>query len=131
MKTLKNKLATITLLLLTVLSISGCSKDDDSPPRGTATKVVFKAEVSSGSTLNMAVYGYDTHLTTASGLNSQSWTSPEITVPNNATVVSIMSNAVGADAAATLKVRIFVNGVLKKEATSTGTALSATAQYNM
>lgn len=79
----------------------------------------------------MAVYGYDATLTTVSGINSQSWTSPELTVPSGANVASIIANAAGANASSTLKVQVYVDGVLKKEGTSTGTALSATAQYNL
>lgn len=130
MNTSKNKLATLILLIFATLFFFSCSKDDDSPIN-TSNKVIFKAETSSGSLINMIVYGYDTTLTTISNVNSQSWTSPEITVPSNANVASIMVNAMGASASSSLKVQVYVNGTLEKEGTSTGTALSATAQYNL
>lgn len=130
MNTSKNKLATLILLIFATLFFFSCSKDDDSPIN-TSNKVIFKAEASSGSLINMIVYGYDTTLTTISNVNSQSWTSPEITVPSNANVASIMVNAMGASASSSLKVQVYVNGTLEKQGTSTGTALSATAQYNL
>ena len=107
----------------------GCSKGDE--PTSTSKKVVFKAEASAGSTVRMIVYGYDASLTTISNANTQTWTSSEIVVPATANVASISGNGMGANAAATLKVQIYVNGQLKKEGTSTGTALSVTSQHNL
>ncbi|MBL7704082.1 MAG: hypothetical protein JNM21_00915 [Taibaiella sp.] len=124
------KLKALILFIFTTLLLVSCSKDK-SNPINTEHKVVFKATASSGSSVNMIVYGYDATLTTLSSVNSSSWTSPEITVPANATVASITANAMGADASATLKVQVYVDGVLKKEGNSMGTALSATAQYNL
>lgn len=124
------KLKALILFVFTTLVLFSCSKNK-SNPFSTEHKVVFKATASSGSSINMIVYGYDATLTTLSSVNSSSWTSSEVTVPANATVASITANAIGANAAATLKVEVYVDGVLKKEGNSMGTALSATAQYNL
>lgn len=124
------QLKAFILFSFTTFFLFSCSKDK-SNPINTEHKVVFKATASSGSAVNMVVYGYDATLTTLSSVNSASWTSPEITVPANATVATITANAMGANAAATLKVQVYVDGVLKKEGNSAGTALSATAQYNL
>ncbi len=130
MKVSQNKFAKLIVLICTIPFLLNCSSDDNEP-NNTSKKIVFKAETSAGSSINMAVYGYDATLTTVSGINSQSWTSPELTVPSGANVASIIANAAGANASSTLKVQVYVDGVLKKEGTSTGTALSATAQYNL
>ncbi len=131
MKTINKRTAAIVLLVLTVIFFVGCSKDKKGTSPSTSHKLVFKAEASAGSSLNMAVYGYDATLTTASSLSGTTWTSPEITAPAGSTVASIAVNAMGANASSTLKVQVYVNGVLKKEGTSSGAALSATAQYNL
>lgn len=79
----------------------------------------------------MVVYGYDNTLTSVSSLGGTTWTSPEITAPANATVASVVLNGMGANASSTLKVQVYVDGVLKKEGTGAGTALTATAQFNL
>jgi hypothetical protein len=111
---------------------SSCSKDDDDNnvvgSSGTH-KVVFKAEASSGSNISVAVYGYDANATTATSLSGTSWSSPEITVPAGALTLNVAANATGANASSTLKVQIFVDGVLKKEGTSSGQYLSASTNH--
>lgn len=131
MKVSRNKYAALIFAALIAIATLGCSKDKNNAPSSTSHKLVFKAEASSGSSLNMVVYGYDNTLTTVSSLGGTTWTSPEITAPANATVASVVLNAMGANASSTLKVQVYVDGVLKKEGTSTGTALSATAQFNL
>lgn len=132
MRTTKNKFTAIIILFAIVNFLFwGCSKKNDDTPSGSSKKVVFKAEASVGSSVNLAVYGYDASLTTASSLSGTTWTSPEITVPASANVASITVNGMGSNASSTLKVQIFVNGELKKEGTSSGTALSAFAQFNL
>lgn len=131
MKTTRNKYAAIIFATLIAISTFGCSKDKDNTPTSTSHKLVFKAEASAGSTLQLVVFGYDNTLTTNSSVGGTTWTSPEITAPANATVASVVFNAIGANAASTLKVQVYVDGVLKKEGTGTGTALSATAQFNL
>lgn len=127
-------------IIYLVLSVSvlylfvGCSNDDNdgsSTPPPSTYEIVFKAEASTGSTLNMSTFGYDSTLTNVSSIGGTTWTSTSITAPSSANVASVSMNAIGANASSTLKVQIYVNGVLKKEGFSTGTALAATAQYNL
>lgn len=129
MSTSTNKIAAWVLAVACIAFLVRCSKNDT--PAGKSKKLVFKAEASAGAAINLAVYGYDATLTTASSLSGTTWTSPEVTAPASASLASLTVNAIGVNAASTLKVQVYVNGVLKKEGTSSGTALSATAQYNL
>ncbi len=125
-------IALALFLTLALFLFVGCSDDDNNGSSSPSEdEIVFKAEASAGSSLNLCVYGYDSTLTTASSLGGTVWTSAPITAPSDATVASIVMNAMGANENSTLKVQIYVNGVLKKEGLSSGTALSASAQYNL
>lgn len=119
----------IVFITLVAINLIGCSKGEK--PSSKPHKIIFKAEVSAGSSLNQATYGYDATLTTVSSLGGTTWTSPEVTVPADATVATISTNAMGTNTSSTLKVQVFVDGVLKKESTGSGIALSAVAQYNL
>lgn len=129
---MKNK--TIKTIVLSVFglmlftSLLSCKKDDDQPAKA-SHKVVFKLEASAGSNITTVVYGYDANATTATSLSGTSWTSPEITVPAGTMTLNIASGATGANASSTLKAQIYVDGVLKKEGTSSGAILSASASY--
>lgn len=134
MKTKKNKITSLIILVISIFSFVGCSRDssDDAPPATSTThKVVFKAEVSAGSSISQATYGYDSSFTSASSLSGVTWSSPEITVPANTTAVSATVYAIGNSASSTIKTQIYVDGVLKKEATGSGEALIAHAAYNL
>lgn len=134
MKTRKKKITSLFVLTMIALAFTGCSKDDgeaDTTPIAGTQKLVLKAEASSGSTISYLLYGYDNSLTTVSGVGRATWTSPEIALPANASVANFTVNGVGADATSTLKVQVFVDGVLKKEETGTGTILSVRAQHNL
>ncbi|WP_267405166.1 MULTISPECIES: hypothetical protein [unclassified Chryseobacterium] len=112
--------------------VSSCSSDDDDNPvngAGKQHKVVFKAIASSGSNIDVAVYGIDGNPTTASSLSGETWSSPEITSEKGAYGANVAVNAIGASASSTLKVQIWVDGELKKEGTSSGQYLSASASY--
>lgn len=122
------KTASVLFCLALVHTLPGCSKEKE--PK-ISQKIVFKAEASSGVAINMLVYGFDADLTTLSNVDAQTWTSPEIVIPANKSVATITANAMGTNSTATLKVKILIDGVEKKLITSTGTALSATAQYNL
>ncbi|QIY90719.1 hypothetical protein [Chryseobacterium gallinarum] len=120
------------VVLLTTMFIgfvSSCSKDDDNGPAGKNHKVVFKAIASSGSNIDMAVYGIDGNPTTATSLSGTTWSSPEITSEPGSYNANVAVNAMGANASSTLKVQIWVDGELKKEGTSSGEILSASASY--
>ncbi|WP_426477617.1 hypothetical protein ACP3T3_20800 [Chryseobacterium sp. CBSDS_008] len=111
---------------------ASCSKDDDDNNgngAGKSHKVVFKAIASSGSNIDVAVYGIDGNPTTASSLSGTTWSSPEVTSEPGAYSANVAVNAIGPDASATLKVQIWVDGELKKEGTSSGQYLSASTSY--
>lgn len=112
--------------------VSSCSDDDDDNPvngSGETHKVVFKAIASSGSNIDVAVYGIDGNPTTASSLSGTAWSSPEVTAEKGAYTANVAVNAIGAGASSTLKVQIWVDGELKKEGTSSGQYLSASTSY--
>ncbi|WP_316830860.1 hypothetical protein [Pedobacter aquatilis] len=112
-----------------VTSLFACKKDNEVGPSKTSHKVVFKLEASAGSSISTVVYGYDSNATTSTSLSGTSWTSPEITVPAGTITLNIASGATGANANSTLKAQIYVDGELKKEGTSSGAILSASASY--
>jgi len=111
---------------------TSCSKDDAGTPGPSSTshKVQFKAEASAGSNIEVAVYGYDANTTTATSLSGTTWSSPEITVPAGTVMATAAVNGTGANASSTLKVQVWVDGVMKKEGTSSGEVLSAQASYS-
>ena len=111
--------------------VTSCSNDDDDDIPGTnkTHKVIFKAEASAGSSIDIAVYGIDGNPTTATSLSGTTWSSPEITTEAGAMSANVAVNAVGANASSTLKVQIWVDGELKKEGTSSGQYLSASASH--
>ncbi len=125
MKFLRNAL--LTLMFASIFT--GCSKDDDKPS-SSSHKVTFKAIASTGSNIEIAVYGYDSNPTTVTSLTGTTWSSPEITVPAGSIVATAAVSATGVNASSSLKVQIFVDGELKKEGTSTGEILSASATYS-
>ncbi|PKW20708.1 hypothetical protein [Flavobacterium lindanitolerans] len=134
MKTRKKKITSLFIVTMISIAYTACSKDDggsEDVPNASTHTLVLKAETSSGSTLSHLLYGYDSRLTTVSGLGVTTWTSPEIALPENASVANFTANGVGVDAASTLKVQVFVDGVLKKEETVTGTILTARIQHNL
>lgn len=126
---------TFFVLLATMLFgfVTSCSKDDDDDNNvngaGKSHKVVFKAIASSGSNISGAVYGIDGNPTTATSLSGTTWTSPEVTSEAGAYNANVAVNALGANASSTLKVQIWVDGELKKEGTSSGEILAASASY--
>lgn len=123
------------VLLTTMLigAVASCSKDDDDDNNVNGSKkshkVVFKAIASSGSNIEAAVYGIDGNPTTATSLSGSTWTSPEVTSEAGAYNANVVVNALGVNASSNLKVQIWVDGELKKEGTSTGQILSASASY--
>lgn len=124
---------TFFVLLATMLLgfVTSCSKDDDDNVNGAGKshKVVFKAIASSGTNIDAAVYGIDGNPTTASSLSGTTWSSPEVTSEAGAYNANVVVNAIGTDGSSTLKVQIWVDGELKKEGTSSGQYLSASASY--
>lgn len=134
MKTTKKRMSTFLMLAITAFAFTACSKDEDGDDPGAivpAHTLVFKAETTSDLKISHLLYGYDADLTSVSGLNTITWTSPEVPVPASATKASFSVNGVGTNAASTLKVQVYVDGVLKKEEMKTGSILSVQAEYNL
>ncbi|PWW19721.1 hypothetical protein DEU40_11724 [Chryseobacterium sp. AG844] len=130
-KLLRGAFVAVLAAMLIGFTVS-CSNDDDDNNvngAGKSHKVVFKAIASSGSNIEVAVYGIDGNPTTATSLSGTTWSSPEVTSEPGAYNATVGVNAVGPDASATLKVQIWVDGELKKEGTSSGQYLSATTSY--
>lgn len=122
----------VALIAVMVLSlVESCRKDndDDTSEDIKTQKVVFKAEASSGVNISKAVYGIDGNPITVTGLSGTTWTSPEITAEGVVYNSNVVVNATGVDAASTLKVQIWVDGVLKKESVASGLTLSASTSY--
>jgi hypothetical protein len=123
------KLSIASILFAAMLTTS-CSKDKDDNNSPATHKVVFKAETSAGGTIDRAAYGVDADAHTATNLSATTWSSPELTAPAGAYNANIVINGVGTSNASTMKVGIYVDGELKKEASSSpGTVLSVTLTY--
>jgi len=129
-----NRIKTTLLSLFALLLLTGlmsCKKDENQEPAKTSHKVVYKLEASAGSELSVVVYGHDTQLTSNSSLSGTTWSSPEIEVPAGTVSLNVTGSATGANANSTLKAQIYVDGELKREGLSTGTALSALASFGL
>jgi len=121
--------AFITVMVLSLVESCRKDNDDDTSEDIKTQKVVFKAEGSSGVNISKAVYGIDGNPITVTGLSGTTWTSPEIAAEGVVYNSNVVVNATGVDAASTLKVQIWVDGVLKKESVSSGLTLSASTSY--
>lgn len=122
------KLLSLTMVLGLMLFMS-CSKDKDNSPSG-SHKVIFKAIASSGSSIQTALYTAGSGKTeNFTSLTGETWTSTEYTIDSKDLVVNFGANAIGKDAASTLVVEIWVDGVKKADGKSTGAILSASASY--
>src|SRR5687767_14448557 len=106
--------------LLCMLAFAGCSGKDDNPaPSG--HKIKYKVEVSSGSTIHTVIYmAASGENTTLANLSVPTWESAEFNMPASTGAVSIAAVGTAANASATIKVQIFVDGVMKKESSATG-----------
>ncbi|KQC02746.1 hypothetical protein [Pedobacter sp. Hv1] len=128
MKNFKNYLCLGLALTFAVVLLS-CSKIPKEPPSNGAHNVVFKVEASAGSNLLVANYGYDGKVTQVGSLSGSTWTSPEIVVPAGTIVLAGGAGGNGASAASTIKMQIYVDGVLKKESTGSGTSLTVAVTH--
>ena len=127
---MRKKLFLNSTLITTMFTVS-CSRDDDNDTGPSTTHtVVFKAETIPGGNIQTAVYGVDDDAYTANNLTGKTWSSPELTAPAGAYNANILVNATGADNATVLKVQVYVDGALKKEASSNpGNILSVNLNY--
>lgn len=123
------KLSIVSILFAAMLT-SSCSKDKDDNPTSVTHKVQFIATASAGGSISTASYGVDGDAHSATNLSGTSWTSPELTAPAGAYNANILVNGAGTSNASSLKVGIYVDGVLKKEeSASPGTVLSVLLTY--
>ncbi|MRG48902.1 hypothetical protein GFS24_27575 [Chitinophaga sp. SYP-B3965] len=108
--------------LLCMLVFAGCSGKGDNPTP-TGHRIKYKAEVSSGSVINLVMYiAASGENTTISNLSVGTWESAEFDLPASTRAVSFGATGTAGSANATIKVQIFVDGVMKKESTATGAA---------
>nr|WP_295865690.1 MmpS family transport accessory protein [uncultured Chitinophaga sp.] len=124
------KLSIASLLMAAVL-VTSCSKDkkEDNNDRP-GHKVRFEAVGQNGGVVNAAVYGVDADTHNALNLNTANWSSPDVTAPAGAYNANIVVNGSGPSTTSTMKVRIYVDGEMKKEETaSPGKVLSVTLGY--
>jgi hypothetical protein len=132
---LKNITLSIFTLLMAATLLVSCGKSNDSKPSGgsgssSSHKIIYKSTVTDG-TIDIVDYtnaGGDQ--TTVTGLSVTSYTSPEITVPSSVGSVVFAVSGGGSSASSTITVQIYVDGVLKKTNTGSGTSLSAGTGYS-
>ncbi|UKB78467.1 hypothetical protein [Chryseobacterium sp. MEBOG07] len=100
-------------------------------------KIMFKAEVSAGSNITYVVDNGD-GATNESTFEGNIWISPEYIHTEELSVGEVINHiknatvkAIGFNESSTLKVQIYVDGVLKKEEVCTGKNLEVTAKYNI
>lgn len=115
---------------LLLLALTGCQKKGQD---NTATpyEILFKAEATAGSVITDGSFGYDGTHFFADRLGGTVWISPKLTVPANTKQLNVRFDASGLNPSSTLTVLIYVNGILKKQVSSTGTTLSITAFYEL
>ncbi|MBE4949783.1 hypothetical protein [Chryseobacterium culicis] len=99
--------------------------------------IMFKAEASAGSNITYVLDNGNGEAN-ESNFNGVVWTSPEYThseelpagkTMNQIKIVSV--KATGVDATSTLKVQIYIDGVLRQEEIAKGQNLEVTAKYNV
>ncbi|TZF85884.1 hypothetical protein FW774_02095 (plasmid) [Pedobacter sp. BS3] len=119
----------LSLAVALIVSVSSCKKDKDSP-NGTH-KIVYKAEISGGGQISTAIFtNAQGDQTTQTDVNTTTWTSAELTIPESVQVIGFGCSGSGATASSTLKIQIYVDGNLVKENTGTGTILTASTTYS-
>jgi hypothetical protein len=130
------KIAAIFLPLLMIgLFAIATSCHGDEERYEVSHKIMYKAEVSAGSNLKSVIWQY--HLDPATSISGTVWTNEttetmqlRVGEINNYTAI-VKAKAIGANASSTLKVQIYVDGVLKKEVITTGQDLEARADYSV
>ena len=128
----------LSLILMGLLAVViSCSHDEEK--YDVTHKVVYKAEVSAGSDITSVQFNVQGHVPKpAMNVSGTTWTSPEMPITwklavGEAHPLSALAvvKATGANASSTLKVQIYVDGILKKEKVVTGQDLSADIQYDI
>lgn len=122
-----NVLSVFVSVITFMVLVSSCKKDDTGGGNGTH-KIQFKGRGSAGVVIQAVVYTVGTNPTSVTGISGATWSSPEIT--SSAKDLTVVINALGANASSTLTTEIYIDGVLKKSGTSVGTALSSLVNYS-
>jgi hypothetical protein len=130
------KIAVVFLPLLLIglfAVVTSCHGDEERYE--VSHKIMYKAEVSAGSNLKMVEW--TGHFDPPTSVSGTTWTT-ETTETMRLRVGEIVNDpvfinayATGANSSSTLKVQIYVDGVLKKEVTTTGQDLKSKANYNV
>lgn len=131
----------LSLIIIGLFAIVTSCNNDDHSVYPVTHKVVYKAEGSAGINITSAEYNDEpgsADFIIVKNINSNVWASPEITsvisvgVGKPLAVDAVLRiNATGADDSSTLKVQIYVDGVLKKEVVTTGVDLKTETKYNI
>ncbi|WP_199118569.1 hypothetical protein [Pedobacter sp. ASV28] len=120
------KLLAISSCLIVLTVLFSCKKDKDTDK---SHEVEYKVIASSNATISAVVHtNVQGDATTLTSIGSNTW-SAKVTVQAGVQAISLGANAIATDATGTLRIQIIVDGVVVKENTSSGQALSATAVY--
>lgn len=120
------KILSVSFVVLAATLLFSCKKDD---AKKASYEVEYKVTVSSGSLNSIAYTNNQGDMTTLTSVSGTTWTSGKITVPSSVQAISAGGSGVSANASAVMTVQIIVDGEVKKENTSTGTIMSASATY--
>ena len=132
------KLGLLSLMVLSLFAaVTSCSRDEEK--YDVTHKVIYKAEVSAGSNITSVQFNEPgREPKPAVSISGTTWVSPEITRTEKLSVGTAFPltaladvKATGATISSTLKVQIYVDGILKKEEVVTGQNLKAIAQYDI
>lgn len=131
------RFTTVCLTLIGLLAVLTSCNNDDEKLYDVTHKVVYKAEGSAGVNITSVVYSQGGYKP-ITNVNGSTWTSAEFTETKKLAVgridyspVLVAVDATGTSASSTLKVQIYVDGVLKKEVKTSGQVLTADADYSI
>ncbi len=122
-----NVLSIFVSAVIFMVLFSSCKRDNAGGGSGTH-KIQFKGRGSAGVVIQAVVYTVGTNPSSVTGISGATWSSPVIT--SSAKDLTVVLFRSGATAGSALTAEIYVDGVLKKEATSVGTVLSSLANYS-
>lgn len=128
---MKTKIKNLSIVFFTFLFgiIAACSSDNDNSIAG--KKASFKVVGSNGANISTIVYALGSETFPVTNVNNTSWSSQEITIPNNVNTLSLSGNATGTSQSSSIRLEIYVNGQLKKQQTTSGTVMSTFTQYTI
>ncbi|CAI8900888.1 hypothetical protein [Chryseobacterium sp. IT-36CA2] len=135
------RFTTVCLTLIGLLTVLTSCNNDDEKFYDVTHKVVYKAEGSAGVNITSVKYNSSPPgviIKSATNVSGTTWVSPELGGIERLPVGRVSSSralaiveATGANASSTLKVQIYVDGVLKKEEMATGQNLKVDLGYDV